>query len=151
MNVSSKSDIHDLTRKEIPHLRQKLSVDSSGVDRAEVFDESHPLFAVYEAWHQRRKDWYEENVIKARVEKLFEKVYRIMNDLKKEEDTLEFTLANGILTDSTDRSIQYPLLFTRVAITFEARTNELSIRQTEATIRLSERWGLLCVTSRLIY
>lgn len=138
LNVSSQSDIHDLTRKEIPHLRQKLSVDSSGVDRAEVFDESHPLFAVYEAWHQRRKDWYEENVIKARVEKLFEKVYRIMNDLKKEEDTLEFTLANGILTDSTDRSIQYPLLFTRVAITFEARTNELSIRQTEAPIQFNE-------------
>lgn len=88
---------------------------------------SNLILNSFNKWSVIRKTWVEKQKLIKKVRDLFDKLRIISDDLKKEDDTLELVVGNGILTKNNDKNINHPVLLKRVNIIYDAKTNSISI------------------------
>ena len=105
-------------------------------EEREIFEENASRVKVYRAWLKKRELWVEEYVRLSQIRELFLELRRVSKELEQDSETKELVVGNGILTDNNDLSIRHPILLKRVRMTFDARRNEVAIRDTEAESEL---------------
>lgn len=88
---------------------------------------SNLILNSFNTWSVIRKTWVEKQKLIKKVRDLFNKLRNIADDLKKEDDTLELVVGNGILTKNNDKNINHPVLLKRVNIIYDAKTNSIYI------------------------
>lgn len=88
---------------------------------------SNLILNSFNTWSVIRKTWVEKQKLIKKVRDLFNKLRIIADDLKKEDDTLELVVGNGILTKNNDKNINHPVLLKRVNIIYDAKTNSIYI------------------------
>ena len=88
---------------------------------------SNLILNSFNKWSVIRKTWVEKQKLIKKVRDLFNKLRNIADDLKKEDDTLELVVGNGILNKNNDKNINHPVLLKRVNIIYDAKTNSISI------------------------
>lgn len=79
---------------------------------------------------QNREDWVKRNKKIKEVRDLFDELYLKYLDLKREKETLELILGNGILR-IPEKGIIYPVLLKKINIKFDATKNIIYIKNFE--------------------
>ncbi|MGN1250376.1 MAG: AAA domain-containing protein [Candidatus Spyradocola sp.] len=88
------------------------------------------------AWMEARQAWAERQRRIARTRELFNSLYQLYFELKRESETEEMVVANGFLCDRDNPEICHPVLTHRVGIAFDPDANIISIRNTETPSEL---------------
>lgn len=89
--------------------------------------------AAFAKWHKERTEWAVRQKEINRVRKLFEELYKIYSDLKRDSDNLELMVGQGFLKtqDAEGQTIHHPLLLKRVVLQFEPQHNVMMIKDSD--------------------
>lgn len=89
---------------------------------------------VYEAqrWSAVREQWRENQTRIAENREVFDKIYSEYYALKRDGETEEIIIANGIFCDASNSSVCHPILTRRVKLDFDAVSNTMYILDTDA-------------------
>ena len=95
------------------------------------FSDSEERAASYENWLKKRIKWAEQQKILEATRNLFAKLYSIYFEMKRESETEEIIVANGILCDRDNPAIKHPVLTHRVKLEYDANKNTVFVLDTE--------------------
>ena len=123
--------------EEVDYYDEKIvtDTDSSSKNRIESvieFDEDPDRVQAYLIWYESRKKWAENQKRISENREIFDKIYSEYYAMKRDGETEEIIVANGILCDSKNPSICHPILTRRVKLDFDAENNTVFIRDTDA-------------------
>ncbi|BEU87091.1 hypothetical protein TAMA11512_05550 [Selenomonas sp. TAMA-11512] len=102
----------------------------------EAFEENAERVQAYHAWSKRREVWAKEQRHLSEVRELFIEMYRLSEELKRDSETKELMIGNGVLTDAQNPNIQHPILLKRVRIRFDKQKNEIAVCDAESDSEL---------------
>lgn len=105
-------------------------------DGKERFQDSAERIKAYQTWIQARKDWADHQKHLNEIREFFIELHQKAKELERDSEIKELMIGNGILTDKQNPDIQHPILLQRVCMTFDAKKNEIAIRDTEAAPEL---------------
>ncbi|MBM6905623.1 DUF3320 domain-containing protein [Collinsella tanakaei] len=123
----------------------KLNIDSiplmdeegTPTGEAIAFDSDDERVDALERWRPLREQWVQDTRIALAAKTLFDGLYLTRSDLERDSETLELLAVNGIIQVSGRPEIYYPVITKRVAISFDAEQNKISVIDTEAPVSLS--------------
>jgi very-short-patch-repair endonuclease/cellulose biosynthesis protein BcsQ len=85
------------------------------------FDDDPMRVEAFEEWSQKRKAWYLKEEPKNRGLKLYDKLYRLYNQIQRESESVELVLGDGRLRWNQDsKRFDHPVLLQRVQLHFDA-------------------------------
>lgn len=101
-------------------VKEILNEDGT-VDRVEeYFDQDGARKALFEKWTEKRNNWREFEIPKEQGLILYNNLFRLYSDIKKESESVELILGDGHLYWRTDlRIIDHPVLLQRVQLEFD--------------------------------
>lgn len=105
--------------------------DENGNTLFDIFSDNPKRVYSYQTWIKKWEVWAEEEIKAESVRDLFRNLYSMYTELKQDKETLELMIGNGILIDSTDQSVKYPILSKRVRIDFNPERNIIEICDTD--------------------
>ena len=108
-----------------------LSADNA-VEKVVKFAEDPDRVHNYQVWLEKRARWVDNQKRIARNSKIFNQLYSEYYALKRDSETEEIILANGVFCDATNKDICHPILTRRVKLDFDAENNTVFIRDTES-------------------
>ena len=117
--------------KNISTISQHYERDAEDCFVTVYFSDSKDRVAAYESWLKKRIKWAEQQKILEATRNLFADLYRKYFDLKRESETEEIIVANGILCDRDNPAIKHPVLTHRVKLEYDAKKNTVFILDTE--------------------
>ena len=94
------------------------------------FSDSKERVVSYENWLKKRIKWAEQQKILEATRNLFAKLYSLCFEMKRESETEEIIVANGILCDRDNPAIKHPVLTHRVKLKYDANKNTVFILDT---------------------
>ncbi|MBR5624199.1 AAA family ATPase [bacterium] len=112
--------------------------DINGLDikDKEQFDDDEKRVSTFDAWKTKREIWLKKQQIIAKTRDLFSKLFSIYFELKKESETEEIIVANGMLYDKLNNEIKHPVLTHRVSMEFDSDKNIIYIEDTDTPSEL---------------
>ena len=114
-------------------VMKELNYDTEEeVEKVITFNEN--TNRVYEAqrWSAVREQWRENQTRIAENREVFDKIYSEYYALKRDGETEEIIIANGIFCDASNSSVCHPILTRRVKLDFDAVSNTMYILDTDA-------------------
>lgn len=106
--------------------------DEATGDVIENFNDNKERVHAYMTWLEQRKKW----VIYNKTNALFQNLYEIYRDMKKDSESVELIAASGMLRSAVDSAIEHPVLTHRVRIEYDAKHNDMLVRDTEASTEI---------------
>lgn len=95
----------------------------------ERFDASHERVEAYEKWVLQRKQWRETEVPKERGLTLYNNLFKLYSDMKKEAESVELILGDGILVWQKEAiRINHPVLLQKVYLEFDPLTPAFTVK-----------------------
>jgi very-short-patch-repair endonuclease/cellulose biosynthesis protein BcsQ len=128
----------DNERVQAAHKEEALLTE--GKEKVIVaFSDDQRRVDLWEAWLNLRNDWAKRQLKIVAIRKLFDDLYKIYADLRREPDTWELMLGQGFLTclDEVGALIDYPLLAKRLRLTFDPQENTLLLHNSDVPTELN--------------
>ena len=91
------------------------------------FDDDMERVNAFSEWIQKRNIWADLQRLHERTRNLFNDLYSLYYDLKREVETIEMVSANGFVLDRSDSYIYHPLVTHRCRVEFDADTNTVYV------------------------
>lgn len=104
----------------------------NAVEKVIKFNEDPDRVHSYQVWLESRKQWADNQKRIACNSKIFNQLYSEYYALKRDSEVEEIILANGVFRDARNKDICHPILTRRVKLDFNAETNTVFIRDTDA-------------------
>jgi very-short-patch-repair endonuclease len=112
-------------------IEQKTSLDAEGSEHIELFGDDPERTLSLQEYAHLYDEWAERERPVRAANELFETVYALWGDLRREGEAYELLLANCTLSVKTDeRQIKHPLVFSRVQLDFDASIPEFQVIDT---------------------
>lgn len=111
--------------------------DGNPAPEPAAFEADENRIKTLESWAPLREQWVNDTHLAMTAKSLFDSLYLTRSDLERDSETLELLAVNGIIQVSDQPDIYYPVLTKRVAITFDAERNRISVVDTDAPVELS--------------
>ena len=102
-------------------------IDDPDTLKKELFNDDQTRVELYERWNDLHVQWRESQYVVAKTRELFYSLYQLYRDLDRDSESMELVVANGILRDSKNPSINHPVLTRRVVIDFDPTENLITI------------------------
>lgn len=115
----------------LPEINLKNTVDE-GEQKPEQFSGSEQRVKALEKWNDQRNNWIEKQRIIDRVRRFFAQLFEIYTDLERDSETLELMVGNGIMREADNNAINHPILLKKVKLQFDAKSNVISIHDTDS-------------------
>lgn len=122
----SKFDEEVKTKEKISRLEKN---EETGEDEViEInFDEDEERVKLLQEWTLKRDLWAEAEADSHKVDDIFNMLYALYSDLKKESEALELVFGDGILACKDEKKIYHPVLLQKVNLVFDASIPEFRI------------------------
>ena len=91
------------------------------------FNDNNVVLKEAASWSEYRENWAKNQKRIARNRQIFDKIYSEYYALKRESETEEIVVANGIFCDARNPSICHPIMTRRVKLDFDAVSNTMYI------------------------
>ena len=115
-----------LTAEELELIEIEEGESKPEFKNVDFYDDSERV-RVFSEWLQKREAWAELERLHEKTRNLFNDLYTLYYDLKREKETIEFVSANGFLLDKSDPTIYHPLITHRGRIEFDADKNTVFV------------------------
>ncbi|WP_080656988.1 AAA domain-containing protein [Selenomonas ruminantium] len=102
------------------------------VEKVISFDENTNRVCESKRWSVLREQWRENQKRIAGNRDVFDKIYSEYYALKRDSETEEVVVGNGIFCDARNTSVCHPILTRRVKLDFDAVSNTMYILDTDA-------------------
>lgn len=113
--------------------------DDAGEFLYEFFQDDSSRVKSFQAWLEKWREWAIEQKRIRSVREFFRTLYKLNMELKKDNETIELMVGNGILMNSTN-SVCHPILVKRINIKFDIEKNIIELIDTD---RDSELYTML--------
>ena len=113
--------------------------DDNGKILYDFFQDNSSRVKAFQDWLKIWRSWAEEEKRIRNVRNFFRNLYELNMELKKDSETLELMVGNGILMNRTN-SVCHPILAKRIQIQFHAEKNIIELIDTD---RDSELYTML--------
>lgn len=114
-------DIYDIKYEE-KKIFNRIEVKNNKeeiVEIEECFIDDKARLNSYEKWNMERKKWLNTERPKRNGLNLYNSLFRLYSDIKRESESVELILGDGIITWNTlERTINHPVLLQRVNLKF---------------------------------
>lgn len=127
---SFKEGAHYIEKKNVAIT--KLLSDTKESYKVEYFYDNQKRVKAFRAWREERSIWVERQKILDKTKRLFSDLYRIYFDLQRDSETHELIVANGVLCDRNNRSIEHPILTKRVKINYDPLRDIVTITEIDS-------------------
>lgn len=124
-----------LSAEEMKQLNSEEEENRIKFKKIDFYDDQERVRAFSE-WNLKREAWAELERLHEKTRNLFNDLYSLYYDLKREKETIEIVSANGFLMDKRDPSIYHPLITHRSRMEFDADRNTVSICDTDSQSEL---------------
>lgn len=102
-------------------IRKSEDEEGNLVEEDEHFEDSPERVETFNIWVGLRNKWREETIPKEKGLQLYNRLFELYSDMKKESESVELILGDGHIRWQTDgRIINHPVLLQRVKLAFEA-------------------------------
>ena len=98
----------------------------------EQFSDSVQRIQAFKKWTAQRTVWAEKQRAINRIRRFFAQLFELYTDLERDSETLELMAGNGIVKETGNDTINHPILLKRVKLQFDAKTNVISIHDTDS-------------------
>ncbi|MGI1658245.1 MAG: AAA domain-containing protein [Desulfitobacterium sp.] len=123
-----KLSVEDIPVKEVI-TREILDEVGNKSYLEERFEESKERVNAYEKWIVLRKQWREAELPREQGLNLYNNLFKLYSDMKKEIESVELILGDGILVWHQEaRNIQHPVLLQKVRLEFDPLTPAFRVR-----------------------
>jgi very-short-patch-repair endonuclease len=103
--------------------------DGSITEIEEYFNENEERVNNYKEWIIKRNDWRKIELPKQQGLELYNSLFKLYSDIKKESESVELILGDGHIKWSTDsRIIDHPVLLQRVQLEFDSEKPSFIIK-----------------------
>ncbi|VDN47266.1 conserved protein of unknown function [Petrocella atlantisensis] len=100
--------------------REKLDEDGEVSYIEEAFEDDINRITLYHKWILQRESWREVEIPREKGLNLYNKLFRLYSDMKKEAESVELIIGDGIINwQSDERLIDHPVLLQKVTLEFE--------------------------------
>lgn len=113
--------------------------DDKGEILYEFFQDDSSRVESFQVWLEKWREWAKEQERIRSVRKFFRTLYNLNMELKKDNETIELMVGNGILMSRTN-SVCHPILAKRINIKFDIEKNIIELIDTD---RDSELYTML--------
>lgn len=116
-------DIENIEYKEKKTFKTIEVIDNEEevVEVEEYFIDDKARVDSYEKWETRRKKWLTDERPKRTGLNLYNNLFKLYSDIKRESESVELILGDGkIIWNTFDRSINHPVLLQRVNLKFDS-------------------------------
>lgn len=100
------------------------------------FNDDKTRLSDFSSWVNDREIWAKNQQRIAQSNKLFSSLYAEYYALKRESETYELIVANGVFCDAQDKSICHPILTHKAILDFDPQKNIMYIRDTDVVSEL---------------
>lgn len=108
------------------------SLDGNGDENEiEHFGDSAARVKAYEKWIDARNKWVEKQHVINKTRRFFARLFQIYTDLERESESLELMVGEGLIREVGNTAINHPILLKRIKFSFDAKTNIISIHDTD--------------------
>lgn len=122
---------------DVQFLETRNEIGSDGESVTVRFDDEPNRLAARTEWQQRRDVWRLAELPARKAMHVFEKIYALHGQLKRESERLDLVIGDGLLSwQQTDGNIYHPLLLQRVQLEFDPRTPEFTILDADSKSEL---------------
>lgn len=109
---------------------------SESISNIEYFNDNEKRVKAYGSWLEKRDIWVQKRRINDKTQNLFTELYSLYFELKRESETEEIIVANGIICDTETQQMKHPVLTHRVKIDFDPENNIVAIYDINTTTEL---------------
>ena len=127
------NDWKKLSEESIQHKdtlsREKLNEENEKEYYEERFEDDSERIYLFNDWIAKRNLWRKIQLPKEKGLNLYNKIFRLYSDMKKEAESVELVLGDGIIRwQSNDRVINHPVLLQKIILEFEPKTPMFIVR-----------------------
>jgi hypothetical protein len=109
-------------------LETRKVVGENGEINEILFEDSEDRIAAYREYLQLRNTWIEAEAPARSTNKVYEKLFELWGQLRRDAESLELVLGNAVLSlKSPEVTVQHPLLLAPVQLVFDSLTPEFRI------------------------
>ena len=103
----------------------------------ENFEDDPKRPILFERWQKKRNEWLESELPKKKVMDLYNSLYTLYADIKREGEAVELILGNALLKWDYDGTyVSHPLLLRRVILDFDPTKPEFTVTLDESGTEL---------------
>jgi very-short-patch-repair endonuclease len=107
-------------------------IDNEIIERIEYFEDDELRIESREKWISLRSKWRENEVPKEKGLQLYNKLFKLYSDIKKDSESVELILGDGIVNWYIDeRDLNHPILLQKMKIEFNPQVPKFSIMEEE--------------------
>lgn len=111
--------------KEIVHKEKIVTedIDEEGnvVKSETLFEEDIDRINIFEEWETSRNLWSEFEIPKLKILDIYNNLFKLYSDIKKESESVELMLGDGVIKWNTEeRLIDHPVLLQKVILEFDS-------------------------------
>lgn len=102
-------------------ITEALNDEGVMVEEEELFVDDEDRVESFEDWIEKRKEWLHIERPKQVGLDLYNKLFKLYADIKREPESVELILGDGNINwNSTERKINHPILFQKVKLEFDS-------------------------------
>lgn len=117
--------------------REKLDEEGNLVFEEELFDSDEERVEVFDKWISFRNEWLETEVPKKKGLNLYNRLFELYSQLKKESESVELIMGDGNIRWYTEeRILDHPVLLQKVNLHFDAHVPSFKIYADEEKTEL---------------
>lgn len=117
--------------------REKKDEDGKVIEVEEKFEDDPKRLELFEDWSRNRSQWREVQAPKQEGLDLYNKLYRLYSDMKKEAEGVELIIGDGVISWRTDgQIIRHPILLQKVTLEFEPEKPRFIVKCEEVKAEL---------------
>ena len=136
--------VEDWTSLNIDNITYRESIvnelvddDGSIMEEEEFFLDDRTRVEIFETWLEERVSWIDSQRPKKAGLDLYNRLFKLYSDIKREPESVELILGDGNIAWSTgDRKIDHPVLFQKVKLEFDADKPSFIVRCEELKTEL---------------
>ena len=115
------SDVSEAEVKPLPFLNK----EEQGATRVERFEDSQQRLDAFLNWSQTRSQWIGAERPSRDLERLWNDLFTIYNDQKREAEKFDLMLGSGIFAlETAEMTVHHPLVMRKVTLEFEPLSSE---------------------------
>lgn len=109
-------------------VREDFDKEGKVIYTDEIFESDIKRVDSFKEWNQNRDKWLEIALPKERGLELYNRLFRLYSDIKKESESVELMLGDGnICWNTVEMNINHPVLLQKVQLEFNAHVPEFRI------------------------
>lgn len=114
-------------KEEIKLKGEVYSENEKDESVTEKFEDNEDRASKLNQWQKQREQWLKEAVPAKAAEDLFDTLYELYSTIKKDSESLELILGDGILLYKKEIFIEHPVLLQHVKLIFDADIPEFKL------------------------